>query len=472
MNEKDATNEIKAIENKFSEKIEIDGKNFWPLFRALLYLKITSSKKTKKEKKYDQSIVESFKNTIRNFKNFQSLNSRIQNKKNIFFSRILYLQKIKKNNLKYDRIFDGLMHDKEIIKNSSKVYICYKDLNENFAIPFLRTYPFLGFLNKNKIKINSKIKKIIYRVIKERKLNIDIFYEFKSWITTYNIWFNHGKKLFKKNTSIKRIFIPCWYFPDAMGLIAAAKKFNILTYDMQHGIQGKYRPMYTDWGKIGKKGYELLPDFFGCWNSVTKKNILNSSKNRKKHMPIVLGNSWIPFYEDKLKIKNKKNKKKIILFCMQPPTSKNDEIIPRFIQNYLKSKYFRNDLFIFRFHPNSLIFKKEIETFVKNHKKKSQLKIDYGEYYILDALTDCTHHITAWSTTALEASYLGKNSAVFGQDSKIVFGHYIKKKFIKWLDGSNQNFIKWASTNRYPGQKGISKKELFSNKINKNVFLR
>ena len=69
MNEKDATNEIKAIENKFSEKIEIDGKNFWPLFRALLYLKITSSKKTKKEKKYDQSIVESFKNTIRNFKN-------------------------------------------------------------------------------------------------------------------------------------------------------------------------------------------------------------------------------------------------------------------------------------------------------------------------------------------------------------------------------------------------------------------
>ena len=189
-------------------------------------------------------------------------------------------------------------------------------------------------------------------------------------------------------------------------------------------------------------------------------------------MPIVLGNSWIPFYEDYLKIKNKKNKKKIILFCMQPPTSKNDEIIPRFIQNYLNSKYFKNDLFIFRFHPNSLIYKKEIENFIKNHKNKSQLKIDYGEYYILDALTSCTHHITAWSTTALEASYLGKNSAVFGQDSKIVFGHYIKKKFIKWLDGSNQKFIKWASTNRYPGQKGISKKELFSNKINKHVFLR
>ena len=85
MNEKDATNEIKAIENKFSEKIEIDGKNFWPLFRALLYLKITSSKKTKKQKKYDQSIIESFKNTIRNFKNFQSLSIKIQNKKNIFF---------------------------------------------------------------------------------------------------------------------------------------------------------------------------------------------------------------------------------------------------------------------------------------------------------------------------------------------------------------------------------------------------
>ena len=88
------------------------------------------------------------------------------------------------------------------------------------------------------------------------------------------------EKNFLKNTSIKRIFIPCWYFPDAMGLIAASKKFNILTYDMQHGIQGKYRPMYTDWCKIGKKDMNCFQIFLAA-GIVIQKNILNSSKNRK-----------------------------------------------------------------------------------------------------------------------------------------------------------------------------------------------
>ena len=471
MNEKEATNAIKTIENKFSEKIEINGKNFWPLLRALLYLKFfTSSKKNKKTNEYKQNFFQSFKGTVKNLKNFNILNSKIKNKENIFFSRVLYLQKLKKNNFKYDRIFDALLHDKKIFKNSSKIYLSYNDLNGNFAIPFLRTYPFLNFFNKKKININLETKKTIYKITKDKKLNKNILNEFESWIKIFNIWHNHGKKLFEKNRSIKKIFIPCWYFPDAMGLISAAKKFNILTYDMQHGIQGKYRPMYTDWQKIGQNGYELLPDFFGCWNKTTKKNILNSSNKRKNNIPIVIGNSWIPFYEKKLKIIHKKKNQKTILFCMQPPTSKNNEAIPHFIKNFIKSNYFKNYLFIFRFHPNSFVFKQEVENFVKNHKKKSQLKIDYGEYYILDALSNCTHHITAWSTTALEASYLGLNSAVYGQDSRFAFQHYIKKKFIKWLDGSNKNFIKWVSSDNYSGQKKISRQELFSNKINKQVF--
>ena len=86
MNEKEATNAIKTIENKFSEKIEINGKNFWPLLRALLYLKFfTSSNKNKKTNEHKQNFFQSFKGTVKNLKNFNILNSKIKNKENIFF---------------------------------------------------------------------------------------------------------------------------------------------------------------------------------------------------------------------------------------------------------------------------------------------------------------------------------------------------------------------------------------------------
>ena len=97
MNEKEATHAIKIIENKFSEKIEINGKNFWPLLRALLYLKFFKfSKKNIKKNKYKQNFFQSFKGTVKNLKNFNILNSRIKNKENIFFFKSFISTKIKK----------------------------------------------------------------------------------------------------------------------------------------------------------------------------------------------------------------------------------------------------------------------------------------------------------------------------------------------------------------------------------------
>ena len=32
-----------------------------------------------------------------------------------------------------------------------------------------------------------------------------------------------------------------WYFPEAMGIIAAAKELNISTIEVQHGKQGQFQ---------------------------------------------------------------------------------------------------------------------------------------------------------------------------------------------------------------------------------------
>ena len=143
-----------------------------------------------------------------------------------------------------------------------------------------------------------------------------IFDEFNYATKNFFNWYNFGLKLFDDKKSLKRLYFGCWYSPDAMGLIAAAKKKNISTFDMQHGFQGKYQGMYTNFVSIGKSfSYELLPNFFYCWNKITKKNILTSSTNRKHNIPIVEV-IIIDFYIKKVaKSESIKTKKSSYLLC-------------------------------------------------------------------------------------------------------------------------------------------------------------
>ena len=161
MNEKEFINIIKVIERKYSDYIMINSKNFWPLLRMLLYQHMTGAKNKKKNSQIKLGATEEIKNLFKNINNLNKLNSKIKKKKNIFFSRLQYLQKIKKNNLFYDRIFDGLLHNKKIFKDSEKIYISNIDIKKNIAYKSLRTYPFLNILNKNEIKIKKELKKII-----------------------------------------------------------------------------------------------------------------------------------------------------------------------------------------------------------------------------------------------------------------------------------------------------------------------
>ena len=62
---------------------------------------------------------------------------------------------------------------------------------------------------------------------------------------------------------------------------------------MQHGAQGEYQPMYTDWTMLNNNPSKLMPNYFCCWNKITKKNILKTSSKRKDNLPIVIGNNFL-----------------------------------------------------------------------------------------------------------------------------------------------------------------------------------
>ena len=73
-----------------------------------------------------------------------------------------------------------------------------------------------------------------------------------------------GKKNIIKTKKLKEMCLTSWYFPDMIGVCAAASELGIKAIDVQHGKQGKYQAMYSGWTKIPESGYALMPDNFWC----------------------------------------------------------------------------------------------------------------------------------------------------------------------------------------------------------------
>ena len=99
-----------------------------------------------------------------------------------------------------------------------------------------------------------------------------------------------------KHTSVKAVFLTCYYTPHNMGLIHACKKLGILTTDLQHGHQSADHAMYSQWSREPIDGYELLPSIMWKWNGDVHnhKNICDNIN--KKMISIVGGNQLISFY--------------------------------------------------------------------------------------------------------------------------------------------------------------------------------
>ena len=232
-----------------------------------------------------------------------------------------------------------------------------------------------------------------------------------------------------------------------MGLIAASKKFKIKSFDVQHGIQGEYQAMYTDWSRIPPEGYEMLPDIFLSWDKRTIKNHYLRSHDllRNNHKSVIHKDTWLNYYNKKLIIKNDRFINKTLLFCMQPLTASNKEIIPNFLLEYIKSNKSKDTNFIFRAHPNDKKSFKKAKKILLEYTKKRKISYDYAKNSVFDVFSEVTHCMTAFSSTSVEGYKFGLESAVFGKDAVKTLNYYIKNKKIKLLKKNKQSLAKWLN---------------------------
>ncbi len=442
----DAFRLITEIENSIDINI-FTWKNFntWPLVRQILWVELTSVNQSHKKAPKKGLLRKIFSRVNRltvSIINSTSIHKSNKNDIKLFISRPVYLQKLTSGEY-FDRIIDPIilpLNGREFV---TKYYVSKVSKKIQLSIPCLIFRPSYSFFKVSNIPSEqfSVIKKISnISGVKVEKLSK----KYKEELKTFILWFYSAKKILKNKTNLEEIYLTSWYFPDMMGICAAASEIGVKTIDVQHGKQGKYQAMYSGWTKIPKDGYALMPDSFWCWGQPSCNHILESSPNRNIHIPFIGGYPWIDYYKKNL-VPDKSwlsNSGIRILFTMQPPQGKNVERIPDFIVDFLLSNLEENISFIFRVHPNDLdaysYCKRRLQQVDENN-----YCIDFGKSNLYDVFILSTHHITAYSSCCYEASVFGIPTLLFGEDAKDIYKDDIENGVFMWTSEKVKDLKDW-----------------------------
>lgn len=268
----------------------------------------------------------------------------------------------------------------------------------------------------------------------------------------FSTWFQRGEQLFALRPDLKKVYVTSWYFPDMMGLIAAAHKQGIHVIDVQHGKQGRYQGMYSGWTKIPSDGYRMMPDSFWCWGVPSCKHILTASPKRQTHIPFVGGFPWIDYYKQHVASSARAKTaalatkaRRCVLMTMQALIPVNPEPIPDFIVEYLRSAP-PDTYFIFRCHPNDAPCSDYIKKRLAGV-SPAGFEIDPGNSNLYDQFMISTHHITAFSSCCYEATAFGIPTLLFGEAASAIYAEEIASGEFNWTKGDINELKQWFETN-------------------------
>lgn len=365
----------------------------------------------------------------------------------IFFTRSVYLQALE-SNLLFDRIVDPLINilkDERII---SKYCLGTGSKSNNF-------YFDVNFISPNELHFPNVTYEVsmddFHQIAKIAGLDAEsLFLAFKRSCINYFRWYKLGKQLFSRAHSLKHVYVTSWYFPDMMGLIAAAKEFGVETTDLQHGQQGKYQIMYSWWSKIPPGGYSLIPDKFWCWGQQSVNHIMHVNNNTKAHKAFVGGYPWIDFYKKNLQASGIPvdlicaDSDREVLFTLQPPSGEHQEPIPDFILDFLEVAAYKSVSFNFRCHPNFKGCHDHILTRLKSI-SEDRYRVTSSKSILYNDFLTATHHITAFSSCCYEAEVFGIPTLLFGADALENYEDEINNNVFTWISGSVEDFVEWVS---------------------------
>ncbi|HRS54431.1 MAG TPA: hypothetical protein P5250_06965, partial [Bacteroidales bacterium] len=275
------------IENNLPvEQIKCKGLSIWQFLRfqyQLQYMKLYTvngliSQKTSITKKLKRILI-IFKNSFWGFFNYYKK------------SHYILFSNQYNNKLIDEKISDKFSH--HIIKHLGPQLLIFQDPAnmEHISIKnyyhkrytsswslYIRCLPkiFMSLINCLKYKIEGE--EILKQV--EKSIGIHINYRFKT--SLFFIFSNFLNKNFKKRNT-KLIFVECYHGIIHQAAIYAAKKNNIPSIEIQHGLISKTYEGYILPKKIGQ---ECFPDYLFAFGNYVKETLGDSFINNKNIYPV------------------------------------------------------------------------------------------------------------------------------------------------------------------------------------------
>jgi len=255
----------------------------------------------------------------------------------------------------------------------------------------------------------------------------------------------------------KVIFLNGFHFHAP--LISAAHYLNIITVDLQHGIQVGWNPLYNNWEEMPKEGYQGLPDYFFVWGKKEYKSIHNVFTGAK-HKAIISGNPWLERQlelTDTLKesyVKKLEKYRVCILLVLQKQPNVPD--IYKDLIDASSSDY----LWIVRHHPKGSKF--TVSDF--SSKRKKNILIDpYIDNISLPQLFRYIHIVVSeGSSVAVEADYFGIYNFIFSAKGKGNYVEEIKNEAFFFIENAKEFYTKLKTLDM---EKRISRAKLYE-KVN------
>ena len=448
-------------EEAFSRILDVEAKeivndlswhniNVWPLVRQCIWLELTQASEKVKSAR---SSVRGMPLSLRLFKrifaaafSFRVRYPSIGEETVAFISRPTYLQALP-NGALFDRIVDPLIFCMPSNAVYAKYYVAPWSKGEVLNYPATLLRP----SRLSSLNIPEAHRTLLVHVAREVGIEPDkLLWLYGKNLNAFASWLQTARHFLESRGNLKTIYLSCWYFPDMMALVVAARERGIKTIDVQHGKQGKLQAMYSGW-RIPEKGYQMMPDIFWNWGKSSAEHILASSPDRRIHRPIIGGFPWLDYYRQHVSshvVSDYKATGKRILVTTLSPHGVNNQPIPDFILDFMRESK-RIVTFIFRCHPNDPSGPEYCRS--RLSELPSELfRVDDGRSNLYDSLMGVTHHITADSSCCYEASAFGVPTLLFGLDARSIYKDEIDNGLFSWTPGSSADLELWLEENNSP----------------------
>lgn len=233
-----------------------------------------------------------------------------------------------------------------------------------------------------------------------------------------------------------RVHIVCYYGSWAMSVIQAARKLNIPTSDIQHGVINDLHIMYSSWTGIKSRSYNVLPDTFFTWSAFDAEVIQRWAQDSGVHHAEPFGNPWLQAYkEDKLGLGEESsllpdNSKPLILYTL----ANRDDIFFDSLVTFVKAHHDHFNIW-FRLHPRQLPFREEVVDRLRKLEILDMVNIDEATNLPLPLILKMARlHVTFLSSVVIEALQFNLTSLVVGELGRQHYSMYSDIDLVHFTD--------------------------------------